>query len=245
MAFLKIKELATLQSGFPLGSKHFVKDGNAWVLQSSSVERFEAEVEGGPSVEDTEVFPANDAVIDTIEDFIDFESVDFIDFESNTVPRNMPHYGLRQASIPKLTDEKIVQPNDILFRARSPNFDKLNAYVPFSKGGSSNLINGKPHIITNTFILLRPNGRVLPHYLAWSINNHRNMSRIISNRSGAASILTISIKQLAEVVLPVPDLKIQRTILAASENDEELRAIEKASHYITNELLCELAQKNS
>lgn len=219
MAHIKIKEVATLQSGFPLGSKQFVEDGNAWVLQGGSISRVDAQIQGFDKFEGIE--PAEDAII------------------LSRGPNDM----LRQANIPKLTPEKTVQVGDVLFRARTPNFEQLKAYVLFPTEDS--FFCGKPHVITNTFIKMRPKKVVLPRYLAWAINNFRSGLHLNSSRSGAASIVTVSIKQLAEVELPIPDLKTQKIILSASEEIEKAKAIADASNYAANELLCGLAQKHS
>ena len=220
MAVIKIKELAKLQSGLPLGSRNFVEEGDAWVIQGNSIIRADAVVRG-------------------------HEGIDFVDpaLDSIVLSRG-PSDGLRQAEIPNLSDEKIIQPGDVLFRARHAVLENLKAYVPFEKEGL-HLSAGKPHVITNTLIKLRPNSKVLPRYLAWAINNFRSELQLQSSRSGAASIVTINIKQLAEVSLPIPDLKVQDTILAAFEEIEKTKAIAEATNYAANELLCGLAQKHS
>jgi len=217
---LKIKDLAALQSGLPLGSRDFVDDGNAWVLQGNSITRLPVVV--NRAAEGEFIKSARDSVV------------------SYKGQKDK----LRQVKVMKSLDEKAIQKNDVLFRARGGLFESLKAYLPFDQQ-DTNISDGKPYVINNTLINLRPNSNVIPRYLAWAINNFRSELFLQSSRSGAAALMTVSIKQLAEVSLPVPTYKVQETILATFDDIEKSRAIAEAKNDAANQLLCGLAEKHS
>lgn len=216
MAFIAIKEICDLFSGFPLSSKDFVENGNACAIQSGSISRSPAQVVGDDKME--EIQPS---------------SIDFIIGDELREAR--------QVNICNLKMKKTIYADDIIFRARASSIDQLMAYTQFL----SKDYQKTPHIVSNAFIVLRPKEGILPSYIEWAINNFRNGLYAHSSKSGTASLHTVSLKQLGDIVLPMPSMKVQKQILEASKEIENIQAILTALDYSMNELLCGLARRNS
>lgn len=148
---------------------------------------------------------------------------------------------LKEANIPKLSMEKTIKAGDLILRSRAFSIDKIEAFSPFPK--KSSIIGDKPYIISNVFILLRPKIKILSQYLEWAINNFQN--DLHQNVSKGATLVTININQLKEVVIPIPSLKIQENTLSAFFEVEKSRAIAEAKEFVEIEMLRGIVKKHS
>ncbi|XAT58431.1 hypothetical protein GN241_14315 [Rhodobacteraceae bacterium IMCC1335] len=96
------------------------------------------------------------------------------------------------------TKRKLLNYGDVLFKARGPRLEAIN--LPLKPENT---------IATNGFIILRPQSQVHPSYIAWLLNN-MNFGRIIQQTH---VIQSISLRQLAEIEVPIPDRETQSNIV--------------------------------
>lgn len=148
---------------------------------------------------------------------------------------------LKEAYIPNLSIEKTIKASDLIFRSRGFSMHKLEAFTLFSNSNSLSI--DKPYIISNVFILMRPKIKILPQYLEWAINNFR--SDLNQNISKGATLFTISINQLKEVLIPIPSFKTQQKTLLAFNEIEKSRAIAEAKENVEIEMLKGIVQRDS
>jgi len=100
--------------------------------------------------------------------------------------------------------------------------------VLYAAKGSKNFAtvfqnHNEPAVASTSFFVIRPNDeKVLPHYLAWFLNNHTTQTLLKAQAIGT-SIPSISKQVLESLEILIPDMETQRTIL----NIHELRKKEK------------------
>ena len=111
---------------------------------------------------------------------------------------------------------------DVLFKARGP---RLEAFA----------LQFQPEntIATNAFIILRPQKDILPRYIAWLLNN-MNFSRIIQQTH---VIQSVSLKQLSETEIPVPNLGTQLKIIEIQDEIEAGRLLANQYFDAASEML--------
>lgn len=215
MALCAIKDICDLFYGYSFNSSSYVENGNAVAIQSASFEKKSSQVVN----EGQEYF---------VETFLDFVL--------------KPEFAHRQVNVANLNPDKTIQEGDVLFRSRASSFKELKALTPFDV--SLDFSSGKPFIASNAFIVMRPNSRIIKKYLIWALNNFRNDLRQQVSKSGIASIHTVNIRQLKEIIIPVPSLTTQKNITCAIEEIEALRALNSAIEETTNDLLRGLAKEH-
>jgi len=119
-------------------------------------------------------------------------------------------------------DQKLLNYGDVLFKARGP---RLEAFALPTKPANT--------IATNAFIILRPKPNIEPRYIAWLLNN-MNFGRIIQQTH---VIQSISMGQLAEIEVPIPDHKTQSDIIGMHDEIEAGRKLANQYFDATNEML--------
>lgn len=67
-------------------------------------------------------------------------------------------------------------------------------------------------VASSSFFIIRPKADILPEFIAWSINNPRNIKKLKAEAKGS-SLPSISIKSLGDLKIKVPDVKTQQAIL--------------------------------
>ena len=146
---------------------------------------------------------------------------------------------IREASLKKIKDKKFIEGGDVLFKARAGSLDQIEAYMPFPKEHFHDGKEDKPYIATNSFIILRPFSEIIPDYLEWALNQFKEQ---LSQFIQATTVLTINIKQLELMIIPVPSLKKQEAIVEAYIEIEKAKAINDARYYLETERLKQLAK---
>lgn len=118
--------------------------------------------------------------------------------------------------------KKLLRKGDVLFKARGP---RLEAFA----------LQFQPEntIATNAFIILRPQKDILPRYIAWLLNN-MNFSRIIQQTH---VIQSVSLKQLSETEIPVPNLGTQLKIIEIQDEIEAGRLLANQYFDAASEML--------
>jgi hypothetical protein len=141
--------------------------------------------------------------------------------------RDVDQFAIRTSDLqttdkPYTNNKKLLRVGDILFKARGP---RLEAFaLPFQP---------KNTIATNAFIILRPKAELLPRYTAWLLNN-MNFSRITQQTH---VIQSISLKQLAEIEIPVPDRHTQSKIIEVHDEIEAGRLLANRYFDAASEML--------
>lgn len=109
---------------------------------------------------------------------------------------------------------KMLKYGDILFKARGPRLEALA--LPMTLENT---------IATNAFIILRPKAEIYPRYIAWVLNS-MNFGRIIQQTH---VIQSVSLSQLADVEVPMPDQETQSKIVGIQDEIEHGQNL--ADHY--------------
>ncbi len=130
------------------------------------------------------------------------------------------------------TKEKyLVENNNILFSTRV----KFNAYqLPKSEYN---------YIASNSFAIIKPNiNKVLSEYLLWFLNHQNTQNRLNFIASGTERLPFISVKELYELDIPIPNLQKQKEIsecykLHQKEVSLMQKIIEKKEQYTQTLLL--------
>jgi hypothetical protein len=118
---------------------------------------------------------------------------------------------LKKTDMPNINPEKILRSGDVLFKARG---SVLHAYA----------LRQSPirAIVTNGFVVLRPNDEVLPHYLAWALNS---LQSELEKFAHGSIIMGLSLRDIKEVTLPIPDVESQQTIINVHDEIEAGKAL--------------------
>ena len=117
--------------------------------------------------------------------------------------------GLKRTNIP-VPPNRYLKQGDVLFKARG---HALEAFAVREQPSNT--------IVTNGFIVLRSRGEVEAQYLAWALNQV-NFDRMTQQ---TASIKSVSIRDLRDLELPVPDKAAQQktvTILNEIQTGRQL-----------------------
>lgn len=122
--------------------------------------------------------------------------------------------GLKRSNITVSNKNKYVRQGDVLFKSRGHS---LEAYALMD--------NPEKSIVTNGFIVLRPNQKVLPRYLAWVLNNV-GFDKLTQQTH---MIKSVSIRDLRNLEIPMPEMAQQNKIIEIS--DEIDKGKELAAHY--------------
>lgn len=104
-----------------------------------------------------------------------------------------------------ISDKHLLQPGDILFSAKGTR----NFAVCYEK-------NNQPAVASTSFFVIRLNknfkNKILPQFLAWSINNPNSQS-FLKRKAIGTSMVSISKSVLEELEISIPNLKRQDVIL--------------------------------
>lgn len=143
------------------------------------------------------------------------------DFDNN--------FHLKQNIEPRISDSEklnkhLLTNGDILFAAKGNNL-----FAAVFEGEVS------PAVASSVFLVLRLKNGIEPHFIAWYLN-HPETQKLLWNLSTGSSIPSINKSSLAEVEIPIPDLKIQQKIVQF----EKLRLKEKEIKRELNKLQEEL-----
>jgi len=122
---------------------------------------------------------------------------------------------LKRSNIIVSNKEKYLRKGDVLFKSRGHSLE-AHALV-FHESDRT--------IVTNGFIVLRPFPDVLPRYLSWVLNN-LNFGRVTQQTH---MIQSVSIRDLSEMLVPIPDLEKQQKVINIS--DEISNGEKLAEHY--------------
>ncbi len=133
--------------------------------------------------------------------------------------------------------------NDLLDKHLKPSvvdYTKLESHY-LSKGNVLVLAKGHhgfnafvynkekaPAVASSIFLVLKEiDNKVLPEYLMWYINLESTQQRLINSGRGSA-LPAINKKILAELEVPVPELQIQKDVLALSKlKDKESKLVKQ------------------
>jgi restriction endonuclease S subunit len=123
-------------------------------------------------------------------------------------------------------EKHLLRNNDILFAAKGFN----NFSVVFHES------TGKA-VASSSFIIIRVNNdfqnKVLPDFLCWFLNNS-SMIEVFHKQKATTTVPSISIAQLCELELTIPDLKTQELIVFVQQcrdrEQELLQQLEKLQH---------------
>ena len=123
-------------------------------------------------------------------------------------------FDLKRTDRPINNPDKFVREGDVLFKSRGHFLDALAlGHYPDKT------------IVTNGFIVLRPHAEVLPRYLAWVLNNS-SFGRVTQQTH---MIQSVSMRDLSEMSVPIPDLEKQQKVINIS--DEISNGEKLAEHY--------------
>ncbi len=140
------------------------------------------------------------------------------------------------ATSPKVFSSEVkgkyfIEDNDILFSTRM----KFSAYqLPKSKYN---------YIASNSFVIIKPDvNKVLPEYVLWFLNHQNTQCRLNFIASGTTKLPFISVKELCELEIPIPNLQKQKEIsnyykLHQKEIRLTKKIIEKKEQYTQTLLL--------
>jgi restriction endonuclease S subunit len=105
-----------------------------------------------------------------------------------------------------VSGEQLLRSGDVLFPNRGI---RTTAFVY--------RLDGPPTIVGAQFFVLRPEiERVFPEYLAWFLRTE-DIANYFAGRRKGTYVQIIERKDLAELELPLPPLKVQHKIVAAAE----------------------------
>jgi restriction endonuclease S subunit len=111
-----------------------------------------------------------------------------------------------------ISEKHLLKDGDVIFAAKGTK----NFAAVFEN-------HNEPAVASTSFFVIRPTDeKVLPHYLAWFLNNH-NTQTLLKAQAIGTSIPSISKQVLESLEITIPDMETQRTIL----NIHELRRKEK------------------
>jgi type I restriction enzyme M protein len=130
-----------------------------------------------------------------------------------------------------LTDH-ILQDGDVIFRARG---SRLEAIVWQSSGPKA--VAGAP------LLVITPDpSRLLPHYIAWSINcDYRVRRQILSSARGSTTVQAVTAADLKQLELDCPPLDMQQRVVEVEQLKQQMARLE-AEVARKRTLLCEAAQ---
>lgn len=130
----------------------------------------------------------------------------------------------------EVDDKYWLQPGDLLFISKG----EYNNAIVFDLGIS-------PVVATSAFFVIRPDqSKVLPHYLAWYINQPKAQVYLKRYRAGS-TVQVIAKKVLAEMEIELPSFKVQQSIVEfytlARAEGEIMKMIKEKREQLTSELL--------
>lgn len=103
-------------------------------------------------------------------------------------------------------ERHLLKPGDVIFAAKGvKNF----AAVYESH-------NPKAVASTSFFVIRPTDNKVLPHFLAWFLNNHTTQA-LLKDQAIGTSIPSISKQVLESLEIPVPDIETQKAIVQISQ----------------------------
>lgn len=102
----------------------------------------------------------------------------------------------------QITEKHLLRQGDILFAAKG-----TKNFAAWYEG------NNIPAVASTSFFVIRLQKiNVLPEYLTWVLN-HPNTQRLLKGKARGTSIASISKVVLAELEIPVPEIRLQELIL--------------------------------
>jgi len=105
-----------------------------------------------------------------------------------------------------ISEKHLLKDGDVLFAAKGTK----NFAAVFEN-------HNKPAVASTSFFVIRLTDRkLLPHYLAWFLNNDATQS-LLKGQATGTSIPSISKQVLADLEIPVPALEIQEAIIQLSK----------------------------
>ncbi len=105
-----------------------------------------------------------------------------------------------------ISEKHLLKEGDVLFAAKGAK----NFATVFEN-------HNEPSVASTSFFVIRPTfDNVLPHYLAWFLNNHTTQA-LLKVQARGTSIPSISKQVLEQLELPIPELNIQKAIVAITK----------------------------
>ena len=107
-----------------------------------------------------------------------------------------------------------------------------NGDVLFSAKGSKNFAtvfeqHNHPAVASTSFFVIRiQNQVILPHYLAWVLNNSSTQA-LIKGKATGTSILSISKQVLENLKISVPNVEIQHIVLEISKLRDKEKSLKR------------------
>jgi hypothetical protein len=105
-----------------------------------------------------------------------------------------------------INPEQILQEGDVLFLAKGlRNFAFVPELLP------------SPSLAASYFFIIRPERRILPHYLAWFLNLGSTKKRFSRLSGYSAHMPVVRRDVLEQTLIPLPDLATQQKIVALAD----------------------------
>src|SRR5699024_2468759 len=122
---------------------------------------------------------------------------------------------------PKKVKEKyFIAPEDVLFSTRV----KFNA---FKLPKNTNM----QFVASNSFVILKPLlQKILPEYLHWYLNHYKTQESLQRMIYGQTSLPFISVKQLGDLEIALPNIETQKTIV-------KLHQLQKKEKQLTEKII--------
>jgi len=115
-----------------------------------------------------------------------------------------------------ISEKHLLKDGDVLFAAKGTK----NFAAVFEN-------HNEPSVASTSFFVLRPSDKkVLPHYLAWFLNNH-NTQTLLKGQAIGTSIPSISKQVLENLEITVPTIEIQMAILQITKLRNREKSMKK------------------
>jgi restriction endonuclease S subunit len=115
-----------------------------------------------------------------------------------------------------ISEKHILKRGDVLFAAKGTK----NFAAVFED-------QNHPAVASTTFFVIRQIGnKLLPEYIAWFLNTHKTQNQLKGQAIGTA-IPSISKQVLENLVISIPDIETQKTILKISKLRQEERLLKQ------------------
>jgi restriction endonuclease S subunit len=143
--------------------------------------------------------------------------------------------------------EDFIQPNLVLDKKIEKHL-LAEGDVLFAAKGAKNfaaLITPKmgPCVASSTFLVLRleqeQRQRILPEFLVWFLN-HPNTQRILKSKALGTGVMSISKKELEELIVTLPDLKTQQTIIIIDDLRKREKQLKKSIEQLKEQQIQQL-----